>query len=66
MTHRTLQFFSYQNTSPRLQETSKRFHELAVWIAETLPANIERDVALRRLLESRDASVRAVIYKEPT
>jgi hypothetical protein len=65
MTHRMIQFFAYQHSSPRLQECSKRFHELANWIADTLPANVERDVALRRLLESRDSSVRAVNYKEP-
>jgi hypothetical protein len=65
MTDRLMQFFSYQGASPRLLETNKRFHERAAWIDETLPVNAERSVALRRLLDSRDASVRAVTYTEP-
>lgn len=59
-----MQFFEYAHLPPHLQAISKRFHELASWIVETLPRNPERTVALRRLLESKDCAVRAAICIE--
>jgi hypothetical protein len=35
--------------------------DTALWIIETLPRNPERTVALRKLLEAKDAAVRAAI-----
>lgn len=61
-----LQFFSYAHLPPHLQEISKLFSEQADWIVANLPRNPERTVALRKLLESKDASVRAALAKEPT
>ena len=52
-------FFAYEHLSPELQEISKPFAMLAKWIGDTLPQNAERTVALRKLLESKDAAVRA-------
>lgn len=57
-----IQFFSYSHLSPPLQETSKLFSEMATRILE-LPRNPERAVALRKLLESKDAAVRTFIAK---
>ncbi len=57
------QFFAYQHLPPHLQAVSKPFGELAALILETLPANRERTVAMRKLLEAKDAAVRALLFK---
>lgn len=62
---RMTQFFGYQHLPPHLQVHSKPFHDLAQTIVNTLPANPERTVALRKLLEAKDCAVRAWISKEP-
>lgn len=54
-----LRFFHYSHLPPFLQRASKPFCELAQHIVETLPRNAERTVALRKLLEAKDAAVRA-------
>lgn len=59
----TLQFFEYKHLPEHLQVISKPFGELANQIVETLPRNPERSVALRKLLESKDAAVRAQLFK---
>jgi hypothetical protein len=56
------QFFSYAHLPAHLQAVSKPFGDLAATILE-LPRNPERTVALRKLLESKDAAVRAMIAK---
>lgn len=58
------QFFAWAHLPPHLQAVSKPFGELAQTIVETLPRNPERTVALRKLLEAKDAAVRAVLFKE--
>jgi hypothetical protein len=58
-----LQFFSYKHLPEELQRVSKPFCDLAAAIVEELPRNPERTIALRKLLESKDAAVRAAIYK---
>lgn len=60
---RMLQFFEYGHLPAHLQEVSKPFGDLAQHIAATLPPNPERTVALRKLLESKDCAVRALLYK---
>lgn len=60
-----LQFFSYGHLPPAMQQVSRPFCELAQLIAEKLPRNPERTVALRKLLEAKDAAVRAAIFKQP-
>ncbi len=57
-----LQFFAYGHLPPMLQNVSRPFSELAAGLM-TLPANPERTVALRKLLESKDAAVRAAMAK---
>ena len=58
-----LQFFTYQHLPAHLQEVSKPFCELANWIVENLEPNSESSTALRKLLEAKDAAVRAKLYK---
>ena len=57
-----LQFFVYGHLPPHLGEISKPFGELAQTIVDTLPRNPERTVALRKLLEAKDAAVRAKLF----
>lgn len=64
VTEPLLQFFSYDHLPPHLQVVSKAFGDLAHEIAETLPRNPERTVALRKLLEAKDCAVRAVLFKD--
>lgn len=58
-----LQFFAYLHLPPALQEVSAPFSALASVIVTTLPRNPERTVALRKLLEAKDAAVRAAVAK---
>lgn len=57
------QFFAYSHLPAPLQEVSKPFGDLATQIIATLPRNPERTVALRKLLEAKDAAVRAKLAK---
>ena|GEM_PF-1081044 len=58
-----LQFFTHSHLPPHLAEVSRPFGELAERLAACLPDNPERDVALRKLLEAKDAAVRAMVAK---
>jgi hypothetical protein len=55
-----LQFFAYEHLPVHLQSVSAPFHELAHEIAQQ-SRNPETTVALRKLLESKDAAVRAFV-----
>lgn len=65
-TEHIMQFFAYEHLPLALSEVSRPFYELASSIVETLPRNPERSVALRKLLEAKDAAVRAAIAKDPS
>lgn len=54
-----MQFFSYGHLPAPLQLVSEPFADLAEHIMYSLPRNPERTVALRKLLEAKDAAVRA-------
>jgi hypothetical protein len=54
-----LHFFHYAHLPPKLQATSRLFFILASSLVTSLPRNAERIVALRKLLEAKDAAVRA-------
>lgn len=56
-----LRHFAFEHLSPPLQEISKPFHDLAHDLVQKLPRNPERSVALRKLLEGKDAAVRAYL-----
>jgi hypothetical protein len=57
-----MQFFSYKHLPEHLQDASKPFADLAQYLVDTLPRNPERTVALRKLLESKDAAVRTKLF----
>jgi hypothetical protein len=65
MTEPIMQFFRYEHLPSPLREFSRPFGELAQTMVSTLPRNPERTVALRKLLEAKDAAVRALTYKNP-
>lgn len=54
-----LRYFHYSHLPSKLQGASRPFCELALRLVTTLPRNAERTVALRKLLEAKDAAVRA-------
>ena len=61
-----LQYFEFDHLRrDDLKQVSMKFHTLAMDIAQTLPRNAERTAALRKLLEAKDAAVRAAVYKSP-
>lgn len=60
-----LQYFAYRHLPEHLQSVSILFHNLAHTVVERLPRNPERTVALRKLLESKDAAVRALLTHTP-
>jgi len=57
-----LQFFAFAHLPAHLQKVSQPFHELAYTIADASD-NPETTIALRKLLEAKDAAVRAVLIK---
>jgi hypothetical protein len=63
-TEAILQFFEYGHLPEHLQDVSVMFAGLARYVVEALPRNPERTVALRKLLEAKDAAVRARLAKE--
>lgn len=65
MSEPIMQFFEYGHLPVALQAISKPFGELAEQLVATLPRNAERTVALRKLLESKDAAVRASLARTP-
>lgn len=64
MNEHILQFFALAHLPAHLQPISQPFGELAEKIVATIPRNPERTAALRKLLEAKDAAVRAAVAKE--
>lgn len=58
-----MQFFAYGDLPEHLQEISASFAVLAELLVAEIPRNPERTVALRKLLEAKDAAVRAKLAK---
>ena len=56
-----LRFFTFGHLPERLQTVSRPFCELAGEIAARAPDDPETLVALRKLLEAKDAAVRAAL-----
>jgi hypothetical protein len=54
-----LKFFACTHLPEKLQAISRPFGELAHEVANRFPDNQETTVALRKLLEAKDAAVRA-------
>ena len=59
-----LRYFKWDHLPEKLQAHSRPFGELASKIVQFIPRSPERTVALRKLLESKDAAVRAALPPE--
>ena len=64
MTEHIMQFFAFEHLPEHLRAVSMPFAALASALVDTLPRNPERTVALRKLLEAKDAAVRAKLAKD--
>lgn len=58
---RMLKWFDYQHLPAELRRVSEPFCVLALNLCEQVAAGPERTVALRKLLEAKDAAVRAMV-----
>lgn len=58
---RLLVFFEIEHPPQLLRDVSRLFRHLAERVVDLIPAGPERTVALRKLLESKDAAVRAAL-----
>lgn len=61
MNDRMLSWFEYEHLPESLQQVAFPFHGLAQFICDKLQPGPERTVALRKLLEAKDAAVRAAV-----
>ena len=59
---RMLKWFAYEHLPEKLQAVSAPFGRLAETVVERIDGGPERTVALRKLLEAKDAAVRATLY----
>ena len=64
-TEHIMQLFAFPHLPDHLRKVSEPFSVMANSMAENLPRNPERTVALRKLLEAKDAAVRAVVAHSP-
>ena len=55
----TIKWFKYDHLPEPLRGVSKRYADLAEWVEANLPDGAEKSVAQRKLLEAKDAGVRA-------
>lgn len=63
-TQQIARWFDYDHLPPRLQEISKPCHDLAAVMIADIDDGPELTAALRKLLEAKDAFVRAAIDSE--
>ncbi|QDV34034.1 hypothetical protein [Tautonia plasticadhaerens] len=56
---RLLKWFAFEHLPGHLKEVSFHFHSLALDLCVLVEPGPERTVALRKLLEAKDAAVRA-------
>ena len=61
MSNPILKHFAFSDLPPGAIPAGARFHEMASWLDSTLPDGAEKSTALRKLLEGRDAAVRAAV-----
>ncbi len=62
MEERMLKWFAFDHLPENLKEVSTQFAALAKSICVNLESGPERTVALRKLLEAKDAAVRAKLH----
>lgn len=58
---RMLAWFRYEHLPPHLQPVASLFADVAQELTRRVLTSPERTVALRKLLEAKDAAVRAVV-----
>lgn len=58
-----LRFFEYTHLPHKLQNVSQPYHDLAHNLEQAIEHSPELTVALRKLLESKDAAVRAKLIE---
>ena len=58
---RMMKWFAYTHLPEKLQAVSAPFGDLASHVVNTIEPGPERTVALRKLLEAKDAAVRAAL-----
>lgn len=56
-----MRYFEFAHLPEKLQPISAPFWDLACHIEATLPKGPEKSVALRKLLEAKDAAVRSAL-----
>lgn len=59
-----MRYFGYDHLKEPMRTVSQGFSELANAI-DMLPGGAEKSVALRKLLEAKDAAVRSVVFEAP-
>ena len=59
---RMMKWFEYEHLPPNLREISQPFCFLAREMCHKIEPGVERTVCLRKLLEAKDAAVRAVVH----
>lgn len=64
MADRMLQWFDFEHLPEPLRDVSRPFVQLAAHVGDTIEPGPERTVCLRKLLEAKDAAVRAHIEGE--
>ncbi len=60
--HRMWKWFEFQHLPEHLQTISEPFASLADFVIKNVPPGEEQTVALRKLLEAKDAAVRACVH----
>lgn len=59
---RMMKWFEFSHLPTHLKQTSIRFWDIACQLVATIDSGPERTVALRKLLEAKDAAVRATLH----
>jgi hypothetical protein len=60
--NRMMKWFAFGHLPEHLQEVSRPFHDTAKFVVENIDGGPEQTVALRKLLEAKDAAVRAKLH----
>lgn len=56
-----MRYFEFSHLPPKLQQVSRHFYTVADIVKNTVPGGPEKTVCLRKLLEAKDAAVRAAL-----
>jgi hypothetical protein len=61
-----LKWFTFNHLPEPLQPVSARFTAIAAWMMQEIAAGPEATEAMRKLLESKDCTIRAFLESKPT